>query len=824
MLTMSEVIHSLRRIPVWAYLLVIFVITVNSVYLYYRHQIANDGAGSKIENGQCVITRVQAGSPAAKAGLQTGDILVSIDSIPITGYPHLSYLLYVCQAGDQLTYRISRNNIEFSVPVVLRSILSEVPGFFQGMYALILIIIIASLYLLYKKTGDPSATIFFIYIQLFAITENGRMLLLHDPLASVVSVAWMLGGCLLGPVLINFHLLFPRKAAIYVKLKRLPVVFYVTGFLLSSCYALSYILNIYAEDDGFYNNLFMLLDRLVVTWMTLTFAIALAVVVYQYRTIKNTLARNQLQLVLIGSFFGFLTPMTITFFKGFVHQMQSMYPVAIDFVHGICSFIMVICILIAIFRYRIWDMEIIIRKVILYLFATAVIILSYLFMVWIVAQFISGESNLTRFVILAISVILFLVLRDHIQRLIDRLFHRETYDSATVVSDFEAKLAGIYRFDELKQKIVQSIDEIFHLKSFVFNLKKRDKVYEPVFVYGTNKPVTGSEYEINPELEEKLKKSKVFSPEELNKKPPILEDANGELVVPLISEGRPNGFFICGQKKSERIFSRQDIQVLSLLGRRVIALLHTASLYQKDLDRQVMLERERTRISQDMHDDVGASLTRIAILSELAKNNTEITGETRQWLGQISDTSRGVVEEMSQIIWALNPKNDTLEGLITYIRRFVGEYLEPTPVQCSFEFPESLPRLQLSVEVRRNIYLVVREALHNVVKHSGATKVTIGLTLRSPLALKDLTPQPPLPRERGRRDMKPLTSNQFIIIIRDNGKGFDPEKPELPGNGLINMRKRMRDIGGSIHIRSEVGAGTEILLIGDAKPNADFVS
>jgi signal transduction histidine kinase len=187
-----------------------------------------------------------------------------------------------------------------------------------------------------------------------------------------------------------------------------------------------------------------------------------------------------------------------------------------------------------------------------------------------------------------------------------------------------------------------------------------------------------------------------------------------------------------------------------------------------------------------MHDDVGASLTRISILSEVAKNRPDTPDEIRQNLEQISDTSRGVMEEMGQIIWALNPKNDTLQGLVSYLRRFTNEYLEPTPVTCSFDLPDSLPDKGLSVEIRRNVYLVVREALHNVVKHSGASKVDLRFTIED---------------------------HGFIISIKDDGKGFDPGKLEFPGNGLVNMRKRMEDIGGEIQIRSQIGSGTEIEMV-----------
>jgi signal transduction histidine kinase len=180
-----------------------------------------------------------------------------------------------------------------------------------------------------------------------------------------------------------------------------------------------------------------------------------------------------------------------------------------------------------------------------------------------------------------------------------------------------------------------------------------------------------------------------------------------------------------------------------------------------------------------------ASLTRISILSDLARRKDSVTGETKQWPGQISDTSRSVMEEMSQIIRALNPRNDTLEGLIAYIRRFANEYLEPTPIHCAFDLPESLPAKALTVEIRRNIYLVVREALHNVGNHSGAMEVLISMK---------------------------VNEHRFRITVKDDGNGFDSDKMEFPGNGLVNMRQRMKDIGGEIVVKSKPGIGTEIEL------------
>jgi signal transduction histidine kinase len=683
-------------------------------------------------------------------------------------------------AGDTLIFGILLNNQEIGIPVIVTSEVSLAPFFYWSVYIIMLLFSIGSLYLLYKKRHDKPVRLFFIYIQLIAVASNGAYFLFPDLVVIISTVAFKFSTCFMGPILIHFHLLFPRPARIFSRFKVVPVLLYVIGAMIFVLYSA---IHFYIPKPGsMIEMLFGLRDRIDLNWVTLTFILAMVTVIYQYLTIKDTHSRNQVLIVITGSFFGFITAICLSLFPEYISQLSDKYPNLSSLSQGIGSLIMICCILIAIFRYRIWDIEVFIRKALIYLGATLVITITYLLLIWVVDRLIIHETNFTRFLILAVSVMVFLILRDRIQRLIDRFFHRETYDSATVVSDFEAKLAGIYRFNEMEQKIVQSIDEIFHFKSFVFTLKKNGLIYEPAFVYGINDHEIGSEYEITRELEEKLGKSKVFSPEELNNKPPLLEISKGELIVPMVLDNKPTGFFVCGPKMSERIYSHQDIRVLSLLARRVIALLHTADLYQKDLDRQLMLERERARISEDMHDDVGASLTRISILSELAKNNTE----NKQWLGQISDTSREVMEEMNQIIWALNPKNDTLEGLIAYIRRFAFEYFEPTSVKCFFERPEVLPSLALSVEVRRNIYLSVREALHNVVKHSGAQEVKISLQ---------------------------KNEQTFTITVKDNGNGFDPKKLEFPGNGLLNMKKRMTDIGGEFRIFSEAGAGTELKFV-----------
>lgn len=203
------------------------------------------------------------------------------------------------------------------------------------------------------------------------------------------------------------------------------------------------------------------------------------------------------------------------------------------------------------------------------------------------------------------------------------------------------------------------------------------------------------------------------------------------------------------------------------------------------LEREHALERERIRISKDMHDEVGASLTKIAILSELTKTEINNSKAVENNLEKISNTSREVINNISEIIWALNPKHDRLDNLVAYVREHASEYLEGTSIKLIYDVPDSIPAYSLSTEKRRNIYLVIKEIIHNAVKHSCATELKI----------------------------KTRFENSMLMIdIDDNGKGFDCSTPCQFSNGIINMRKRMNDICGNIEFQSCIGFGTKISI------------
>jgi signal transduction histidine kinase/ligand-binding sensor domain-containing protein len=198
------------------------------------------------------------------------------------------------------------------------------------------------------------------------------------------------------------------------------------------------------------------------------------------------------------------------------------------------------------------------------------------------------------------------------------------------------------------------------------------------------------------------------------------------------------------------------------------------------IQKQHALERERLRISQDMHDEIGSGLTRISILSSLAIQEKNNTGRQIELLEQISGIAGEVVDEMGEIIWALNPKNDSKESLIAFIRQYTGNFLDSIGIEPAYDIQEDGSARNFSSEIRRNLFLIVKEALHNVAKHSGATKVRLKIT---------------------------SSGDSFVMSITDNGNGLTKESAVRGGNGLNNMQLRAASIGGKIKTGSLPAGG-----------------
>ncbi|HXI69597.1 MAG TPA: two-component regulator propeller domain-containing protein [Verrucomicrobiae bacterium] len=214
----------------------------------------------------------------------------------------------------------------------------------------------------------------------------------------------------------------------------------------------------------------------------------------------------------------------------------------------------------------------------------------------------------------------------------------------------------------------------------------------------------------------------------------------------------------------------------------------------KHLEQERALERERTRIAQDLHDEMGAKLCRISFLSEHARRGELPPQELRDQISSISDASREVLHSLDEIVWAVNPQNDTLEHVASYIGQYAQEYFQLTGIECELDIPAQLPAHPLSSQMRHHLFLATHEALTNILKHSGAAHAKISMA---------------------------YSNATFEINISDDGKGFEPppfeSKPPsttaASGDGLNNMWQRLADIGGHCSIESASGRGTNIRFV-----------
>ena len=214
-----------------------------------------------------------------------------------------------------------------------------------------------------------------------------------------------------------------------------------------------------------------------------------------------------------------------------------------------------------------------------------------------------------------------------------------------------------------------------------------------------------------------------------------------------------------------------------------------AALRQKEA-----LEKERARIARDIHDQVGASLTQLSLLGELVEGDKNHPEEVEGHARQIEQTALETTRALDEIVWTVNPSNDTLDGLITYVCKYAQDYLAVAGLRYRLEAPPQLPGAPITPEVRHNVFLASKEAITNVVRHAQATAVSLRLRL------------------------EPAS---FTLEIEDNGRGLaglDPKAAQTR-NGLRNMRKRMEDIGGSFHMDPAPEHGTMIRLTAPLKKN-----
>ena len=208
----------------------------------------------------------------------------------------------------------------------------------------------------------------------------------------------------------------------------------------------------------------------------------------------------------------------------------------------------------------------------------------------------------------------------------------------------------------------------------------------------------------------------------------------------------------------------------------------------RQLEQAHTVERERTRIAQDLHDDLGSSLTRISLLSDLVKSDKNDPAQVETHANKLAQSAAQTVRALEEIVWAVRPGSDSLQSLVEYIAHFANELFEDDQVRCRLDLPHDLPAQPLPPDVRHNIFLIVKEALTNALKHSGAKEDRVSAKASGPT---------------------------LEIVVSDDGRGFAAAGAKSPakGNGLGNMRRRATNIGATLTVETALGQGTAVRLM-----------
>ncbi|MGH7950531.1 MAG: sensor histidine kinase [Limisphaerales bacterium] len=194
-----------------------------------------------------------------------------------------------------------------------------------------------------------------------------------------------------------------------------------------------------------------------------------------------------------------------------------------------------------------------------------------------------------------------------------------------------------------------------------------------------------------------------------------------------------------------------------------------------------LVQAERDRIARDIHDDLGSKLTQLLLTGEVAQIESAPVAGTP--LSQMCDGARNILATIDEVVWIINSQHDNLEDFVIYVCKYAQLFLESSPIRCRFDVPQELPAKILSEFTRRNLFLAIKEALNNAVKHSKSTELTVHIE---------------------------LNGFRLNVVVADNGRGFDSAQASQERNGLVNMKSRMAEIGGDCQVASRTDEGCQV--------------
>ncbi|MBC8096762.1 MAG: hypothetical protein H7Y43_13215 [Akkermansiaceae bacterium] len=226
-----------------------------------------------------------------------------------------------------------------------------------------------------------------------------------------------------------------------------------------------------------------------------------------------------------------------------------------------------------------------------------------------------------------------------------------------------------------------------------------------------------------------------------------------------------------------------QIGFLTLCGLIIVIFFFQAAQLAFHRKERWLLQRERARIAMDVHDDIGSRMTHLVLNGEVVQGEMPADSKARVQIEQICEEARGVLSSLDEILWALNPRRDTLQDFADYVCDYTQKFLAPTSIACVFEVDPKTLDAMADLPLRRSLLMAIKETLNNAVKYSSATELLLQIG-----------------RQR----------QNLVVVVQDNGKGFDLASTQTGRHGLGNMSKRMRELGGNCRVTSQAGKGCRI--------------
>lgn len=775
-----------KRVPFRFWLLSLIVLIEVFLFLFSWHSLPSDGSQRVGGNNRVYIGKVNSEGPAAKAGVQTGDELISINGKEneffLTWRTRFEY-----SPGETVFYHLRRDGEEFFTKVTFVSEWSQAERLYSIQIFVISLLVSLGLFLLYHKADNPSVRLLFIFSQVFAVT------LFITPVTGGV-IGYMRSGiftaCIsfLGSTFLHFLLWFPHKNQLLFKWPRFPLFIHLISGIIAVVTV--YSLWQFEQERTVENDMKLLFHyRWIVVWNALLISTGIITAIKVFSSIRFEMPRHRMMWIFAGLLLGVLP-----LIGGAWYLYINVYPAKREVFDSIIyefflllifagAFLLILSLIFAILRYRIWETEIIIKRSLIYTLLSVWVVLTFIFTISITDYFIAVPNDSIRvFWLLLISFSL-IPARDFLQKRINWFFDRSEFTTAQALNKFDNAIKGMHDLPFLYNAIIKTTNDIFHFNFAELHLVSQEINYGIVARQGEEK-----KYEENVKAIEKfnvlLKHEQAFSLLELSDKIVPSRTKDNSLIVPLVSSEKITGYFELGAKRSQTVYTNHDIILLQLIAQRSADAIRTAELYQLELEQTVALERERDRIASDLHDDLGSVLTKISILTSIVRRSTELPPKTLELVNEIGDSAGSLIDSMNEIIWAMNSRNDTLGNLLSYIHEYALDYLEANSIEGKFPFPDTIPESIVRSEIRRHVFLIVKESLHNIVKHSDAKMVSVIIKVENGV---------------------------LSIQIKDDGKGFDLNSVNS-GTGLKNLKRRAKEAGGELEFKSVLNGGTTVEL------------